>query len=260
MNITEIATKVRKLLAMGNDKASTPEESAAFLAKAQRIIDEHKLDVSSFDYDENQEREDAEPIVDFGYEDPLDNVKYGQYRETWTRRLAAIVSHHNQCRTVYITQFDKSVVIKIIGRPSDVQTVRYMYGFFKRQVEDLSAEACRGHSSAFRGQFCMGVLDTLYGKLNRDRQDMFAEKRKEHAANSMALIRVNTAIVKMEKRALAVEAFVKDSMKNLRNGRAYHAKTYTGGRTAGQKAGEKIRLTGAKAAVGSGVKSLPPGK
>ena len=133
--------------------------------------------MNSFDYDENQAKDDAEPVQDFGWSDPLDRVKYGQYRETWTRRLAAILAHHNQVKTIYMSHVDKSISIKIIGRASDVSLVRYLYGFFKIQVEQLAEPACKGHSSAYRGQFCMGVLDTLWHRLNEEHRRQVMAKR-----------------------------------------------------------------------------------
>ena len=251
MNVNEAIQKAMKLLNKGNNAATSPEESAAFLAKAQQIIDDYKLDISSFNHDQNAKDDDAEPICNYGDEDPLDKVKYGQYRETWTRRLASVIANHNQARIVYTRHEDKSITIKIIGRASDVQIVRYMYGFFKLQVEELSAAGCKGNSSAFRGQFCMGVIDILWTKLNKERNATINAKRSEQSSNPMALVRVNNAVARMEKRNTDVEKFMKENMK-LGKGRSSSFKTNTGGRQQGQLAGEKIRMTAARAAVGAG--------
>lgn len=253
MNIQEAILKVQKLLAKGNDKATSPEEAAAFLAKANQIMDDYKLNVDEVS-NANQEKDDNEPIRNF-YDDPLDHVKYGNYRETWTRTLANVLATHNQTRTFYTTHADRSISIKIIGRGSDVQVVRYLYSFFKRQIEQLADEGCSGNSTAYRGQFCMGVIDTLWRKLLAERKQTIEAKKTEHAQNSMALIRVNQAVVRLEKRSQAVEKFMEENL-NLRKGRGFNPKTETGGRGAGRLAGEKLRMTGAKGAVGAGHKQL----
>lgn len=254
MNYQDAISKAMKLLAKGNDKATSPEEAALFLSKAQEIIDAYKLDVNDFNHDQEQAKDDNEPIKDFGFADPLDDVKYGQYREVWTRRLGFILASHNSCRTVYAKKADKGVMIKIIGRASDVTLVRYLYGFFKRQVEELAKEGCAGHSSAFRGQFCMGVIDTLYNKLEAVRKAQFSEAQ-AGAKNDMALVRVNNAIEKFQKRDNAVAAWMKQNVSTSK-GRGYNPQTETGGRRQGQIAGEKLRMTRAGASLASGAKQI----
>lgn len=170
MNYQEALSKAMKLLNKGNDKGATPEESAIFLAKAQQIIDEYRLNVDDLNFDAEQLREDNEPINNYS-DDPLDIAKYGKYREVWMRRLANIVAVQNQARLVYSTLYDRSVRLQIIGRPSDVTTVRYLYSFFKRQVEELIATECAGNSGPYLGQFSMGVLDTLWRKLHAARKE-----------------------------------------------------------------------------------------
>ncbi len=229
MNYQEAITKAMKLLAKGNNAAATPEESAAFLAKAQEIIDNYKLSVDDMS-DANQKTDDNEPIMDFGMEDPLDNTGYGQYRETWVRRLGWIIASHNQCKTISYRMQDKSITMRIMGRPSDVTAVRYLYNFFKRQIEEIAKPACAGHSGPYRGQFCMGVLDTLNAKLDKDRESMISSKRSEVSGNGLALVRVNNAVARLETRKLEVTKFVEEKLGKLRAGRGFSPKTETGGR------------------------------
>jgi hypothetical protein len=73
------------------ERAGTPDEAALAAAKAQKIIDDYKLDIENLEFDAEQLKEDKEEVKDFGYADPLDDVKYGNYRESWTLRLASIV-------------------------------------------------------------------------------------------------------------------------------------------------------------------------
>lgn len=236
--------------------SSNQHEAALAASRAQEIIDRYKLDISDLDYDTQSTKDDAEPVQDFGYEDPLDHVKYGWYRETWCIRLASVISRSNQCRIVYRRQPDKSRKIRIFGRPSDVSTVRYLYGFFRAQVEALAKTNCAGHSSAYFGQFCTGVIDTLTVKLTASREELFKSKRDEYANNPMALVKVNGAIAKMDKKAADVEAFMDQAVGKMRPGRGGFTRTYTGGREQGQEAGKSLRMTGAKASLGAGRREI----
>lgn len=254
MTYQEAIDKAMKLLRL--TKSPVPAEAALAASKAQEIIDHYKLDVTGLDYDKQEAADDNEPVKDFGYSDPLDNVKYGMYRETWCVRLASYVARHNHTRIVQTYAADgKGRVIKIIGRPSDVNTVRYLYPFFKIQIEEMANRDCVGHSSAYRGQYCAGVIDTLWAKLCASRQQTFTEKRTEMAGNQTALVRVNNAIAKMEKRSEAVDAYIKMNMK-LGKGRGGYSRTETGGRREGQRAGQNIRMTGARGGLGAGRKQI----
>jgi hypothetical protein len=297
------------------ERAGTPDEAAVAAAKAQKIIDDYKLDISNLEFDSEQLKEDKEEVKDFGYADPLDDVKYGNYRESWTLRLASIVAHHNQCAIRYQKKQDKGIRIRAVGRPSDVQALRYLYSFFRRQIEELTAQNCKGNSSTFKGEFCVGCIETLSKKLDEQAEATVTEVKERYAGDEKALVRVNQAVSRLEKRKEDVDDFfnkyiyeayaeqlgisievarllyrcrytqlkallgdekykeVKDAyeayqaeerkrLKGLRLGRGSRgfdgagARTTTGGREAGRKAGESIRMTGAKAGIGAGRKSI----
>jgi len=257
MQYEEALRKVRALLNLADQtRGSTPEEAANAAAKAQAIMDKFGIDTDDADFDLNTAKQDAEEIKDFGYEDPLDNAKYGNYEESWSVRLASVVAQRSACIARYRRMMDKSSSIRIIGRPSDVQMVRYLYAFFKRQIKELQAEHCKGNSSAYKGQFCNGCIDTLVKKLDESRKAAFAEQRADK--NGLALVRVDKAIARIERRELEVKQWFAQHNQVKAGGRGFQgSSTGVSGRIHGQKAGESIRMTGAKGSLGSGMKSLP---
>lgn len=257
MTYQEALDKAMKLLRLS--KSPVPAEAALAASKAQEIIDRYKLDVTGIDYDAQTAKEDSEPVKDFGYGDPLDDMAES-YKVIWGLRLASVVARANQTRIIYLDKRNETRrigrTIKIVGRPSDVSTVRYLYSFFKLQIEQMAKEQCAGNSGAYVNQFCIGVIDTISAKLAAQKQQTFAEKRQEVSANPGALVRVNAAIARMDKKAADVDAFIKANM-TLGRGRT---RTVNGahltGRRAGQIAGQNIQFTGAKAGIGAGRKEL----
>jgi hypothetical protein len=255
MTHQEALLKAAKLLRLS--KSPVPAEAALAMSKAQEIIDRFQLDVESLDFDKRQEEKDAEQVKDFGYEDPLDHVKDRVYQTIWKLKLSNFVARVNSCRICWYAQLNRSRVIKIIGRPSDVTTVRYLYSFFAQQVEELAKANCAGNSNTYIGHFCIGVVDSIREKLNAQRKQTFEDKRNELGANPLALMRVNQAIAKMKKRDQDVEAFVRGNI-HYAKARAHRSSFNAGGaRAHGQQVGRaSIRTTKAGAGIGSGTKSI----
>lgn len=211
MKHDEVISKVRRML---NTNGRTPEEAAQFAAKAQELIDRHRLNVADLEYGANEKEREDEPIKNYGYEDPIDNVKAGGYRETWTQRLASIVGEHNGCRCFWSRNNGRTmrdgITIRIVGKPSDVEATRYLYSFFKRQIEELQKVECKGNSTVYRGEFAAGCIDTLSTRLGESRAATFAAARQENAGNAMALVRVDKAIERLKNPLAEVNQWIDD--------------------------------------------------
>lgn len=233
-------------------KSNNPAEAALAASKAQEIMERFGLDVSSLDYDSNTAKENSEPIMDFS-EDPL--AWTGGRERTWSLRLASTIARHNLCR-VYYAQLRNPIGFKIsiVGRPSDVSTVRYIYSFLKGEVERLSKENTRGDSGDYRKQYCLGVVDTISDKLALQKQSTQESVKAEHANNPLALVRVNNAIERMEKQAQAVEAWMESNLRLGKGRVSTAASTWEGinAREKGRKDGHGVRFTTARGGLGRG--------
>lgn len=197
--------------------------------------------------------------------------------------------------------------MKVIGRPSDVEVTRYLYSFFQRQVDALMAQHCKGQSSTYKGEFCIGCIQTLDDKLVEQEKSTVAEVKVKHAGNEMALVRVDGAVARIERRKQDVadflerpsiefisrriavpfdlakllwnfdfkaaaakfpelfdaakerwDAYLEDCHKSSggrcgsRSFDGAGSKITTGGREAGRKAGQSIRMTSSKGLIGGG--------
>ena len=230
-------------------KSSNQAEAALAAAKAQEIIDKYKLDVTGLDYDKQEDARDKEQIKDFG-NDPLADVDRSITK--WKAVLASAIARQNQCK-IYLSHFgDRQKRVNIIGRPSDVATVRYLFGFLQNEVIRLRDENTVGQSATFKYQYCDGVVDTIQTKLHEQHMETVKAAKAEHASNSLALVRVNTALAKQEQRAAQVEKWVEDNMRLKAGTRSAGPRNWSGGREAGRRDGHNVRFGQAKGSVGRG--------
>ena len=180
--MSAIIDKVRKLLRLA--ESPNANEAAAAAAKAQSLIDEHNLNAALLSLD-GAETEPDEPIENFGRKDaPLDG---GKQNDTWRWRLASTVMYANACRG-----YVNGGSIHIVGRPSDVETVRYLYAYLKAEVAQLTDRDGKGCGRTWRNNYRMGVIDTISRKM-REEREKFKQAAQVAAGTTTALMRVNSA-------------------------------------------------------------------
>lgn len=230
MEYSEALDKAAKLLRLS--KSSNPNEAALALSKAQEIMERFKIDAASLELDKPQGASPDEPIKDFAT-DPLDN-KTG----TWRGRLAVILANQNQCKA-----YQPSGRLCLVGRPSDVQTVRYFYSWLTNEIDKLTAKECAGNGRTYINNFRLGVVETVSMKLKAQREETYKTMRQETEVNGngMALMRLNMSIARIEQRAGEVEKWTKDNMK-LRARSSGRVRFDSGAREHGRQAGQSIRI------------------
>lgn len=231
-------------------KSTNPAEAALAAAKAQEIIDRYNLSVGDLQNGE-EPKENNEPVANT--HEPLHHVC--QVDTHWSTRLAGIIARRNGCRTVFYTQTSGSAVIQIIGRTSDVNAVRYLFGWMEREVRRLTKQECQGCSRKYQVDFRFGVVDTIERKLDEQKRQTIHEVQTESAGNPMALMRIKNSLAKMEHRSNEVDLWMKSNMSGLRDAK-HRKKLDITARVHGMQAGEEIKLNSAKAALGSASERL----
>lgn len=232
--------KAVKLLRLA--QSSNPHEAALAASRAQELMDRHKLTGLSADLDPDAAA-NAEPIADF----KADLMEGGSHvLDTWKCRLAMTVARQNECKVYGHVSLDargrKVKGFAIIGRASDAQTVRYLYAWLAREVDRLTDQLCAGYGRVYRNNFRIGCAETVCARLEAARQETVAAVKTEaQAAGSLALVRVERALVRRERQLAAVEAWAKSHLK-LRSGgrRSYTADPSA--REAGRQAGHRVAM------------------
>ncbi len=242
MNPESIVAKVQKLLRLS--QSSNANEASLAAAKAQELIDRHQLDATllALDQAEPMTGLDDEPIVDFAKAGaPLDAQKR---LDRWRGALASVVARQNGCR-IYFSGGD----IALVGRPSDAETVRYLYGYLSREVERLATEHGKGMGRSWRNNFRLGVVDAISDKLYQERRRFEHDVRTEaRAESSTALMRVDRALATIDQRGQDVAAWVKSNLKLYSHGSSATSYNHTA-REAGRKAGKQLAVNRARAGL-----------
>lgn len=240
--MTTIIDKVRKLLRLA--ESPNANEAAAAAAKAQQMIDEYKLSAALLALDSGVAEPD-EDIEDFGAKGaPLDSQPLAH---RWRSQLAGTIARANACR-IYLSGGS----IALVGRPSDAETVRYLFAYLTREVERLCERDGKGCGRTWRNNYRLGVVDTLMNKLHAQRQQFAAEQRKlaADATNTQALVRVNQALALVEKRSADTADWIKKNLK-LYAGSGSSGRYDGSARQAGRKAGQSININRSKGALAS---------
>jgi hypothetical protein len=238
MSHDEALEKVRKLLRL----AESPNVHEAVLAagRAQEIMERFKIESLSVESKDSQLPE--EPIRDFDI-DPLD-ANYA----TWKSRLAVALARENQCK-VYSGQhaYGKRNV-SLIGRATDVSTVRYLYAYLIREINRLSDRDCAGCGRTYYNNFRLGAVQEISDRLQQQRKATREKMRVEaslNADNSRALIVLDSALAKLDKRRDDVELWTKTHL-SLRCGSGSRITFNGSARDAGRRAGREINLNRGK--------------
>ena len=249
MTVENIVSKVQKLLRLSTAN-SNAEEAASAAAKAQELIDQHNLSAAmlAIDNAEPVNGVDDEPITDFLKAGaPLDAQKQ---QSRWRLTLASVVARMNGCR-IYINGGS----IALVGRPTDADTVRYLYGYLSRETERLASTQV-GMGRTWRNNFRLGVVDAITTKLYEQHRtfehDVRARARTE---GGTALMRIDRALAKIDARGESVQAWIESNMK-LRSGGSSSSRYNPSARQAGRAAGQSINIGGANGSITSGAKGL----
>lgn len=240
-----VLDKVRKLLRLS--QSSNANEAALAAAKAQELIDRHNLDTAMLALDNAEPTKglDDEPIVNFK-DAPLDTPKQ---LDRWRGALAMVIGGANACKI-----WANGPTLMIVGRPSDAETVRYLYGWLSREVERLATEQGMGMGRTWRNNFRLGVVDTISAKIRQQREDFEQSARAAAATDSTALVRVNQGLARVVERSVSVSKWVKSNMHLVSRGGG-RSNYDRAARDAGREAGKSISL-GAKRGLASGARKL----
>lgn len=237
MNYDQAIEKATKLLRLAT--SSNPHEAALAASRAQEIIDRFNIEAASLSLDGKQSVPD-EPVKNFD-NDPLE----GSFA-TWKWRFLATLAKLNAVK-VY-----KQNGFCLLGRPSDVQTVRYFYAWLCREIDQLAAKECKGNGRVYSNNWRIGCAETIADRLKGQQKATRQAVIEEIEAGSlplefkkMALVRVNAALAKVDEKLADVEAYAKRHL-NLRSSSSHRILPDGAAREAGRKAGFSIRMQAAK--------------
>jgi len=203
--------RVQKLLRLST--SSNVHEAAAAAARAQALIEEHRL--------EGLLESAEDEAVDDGRGAPLETSRR---LRRWKTVLAAGLAHNNGCMA-YTARVAKETRLLIIGRPRDRQAIATLWPWLVKRIEWCCATHGAGKGRSWQNAFKIGAAEVVVKRLAEANQTTRA------ALGTTALARVEPALKRREE---AVQAFVQDNMRMKRGRRLrVDAEGYTQGRARG---------------------------
>jgi hypothetical protein len=234
-----IIDKVQKLRRLAT--SSNVNEAAAAAAAADRLIQEHGLVEAQLAAEGKGDSEQPN-------EDPDALVRWGRRAPAWQLRLAVGLIRHYNCacyrEQTYRQSSGHGQQLKIIGRPSDIASVRYMYAWLVVEIDRL-AHKHKGNGRSFISSFRQGAV---HGVLSAMREE---KERARQQATSAALAIYDNRKGEAEER---LKALVPD----LRKGRHQRDPSDLQAWAEGRRAGANIHR-GEKLAGESGTRALKAG-
>jgi hypothetical protein len=234
----EILKKIQAL--MGMAKSGTENEAAMAMALVQKLMQKHSITEQMLA--SGSETLTAEEIK--SWEDPL--YTGGKNRSQWRGALAYVICKYHNCEG-----WTSGGNINIIGRASDVQTVRYLFNYCETYIS-LFSQQYAGNGKGWLNQYKLGVVKAISDKLEQARKEARAELIKEYGDSA------KNAIIKVDENALAVKRFYdKFSVsRNLKQSTFGAQSSDENARNVGYKDGQAIQM-GSGNKIGSGTKGLP---
>ena len=255
MNRDEAIQKAMKLLRLAT--SDNPHEAALAAQRAQEILDRFEITQAMLE-DPLGNQESEEEIVNFAEKRaPLD--EFGAQVETWKSYLSTVVAEANACCIFTTKRLDRLWMgprsfFHIVGRPSDVEKVRYLYGYLVHETDRLCQRQGKGCGRTWRNQFRLGVVDTIEQRFAKGHQDLMVQMRKEVQGqsqnNPLALVRLEKAIARVEKKLVDTQAWMAEHLR-LRSAQGHQIRLDPSARTQGRIAGSEINLTQARGAITS---------
>jgi hypothetical protein len=172
--------KIRKLRALS--RSTNVNEAAAAAAAAERLVQEHRISEAELDVSDGDEAPTREQLDELGAQIP-----------SWKSMLSVALAKHHGCAVFNQRRAgDRMWRSQIIGQPSDVATVRYLYVWIVVEIERLcDASSARGRTE--RNSFRLGAVLGLKAAISA-------------AVREVRAVASSTALVKLDARLAAAEA------------------------------------------------------
>lgn len=237
---TEIADKIRKLLALA-DGAGTEAEAANAAARAAALMARYQI-----------EQADVDTLVRDA-EDPMTRVNTETTGRLagWRKSLAGGIAAGCGCSVIIMRSHRAGEsYLSFFGRTSDVQAAVYMFGALSTEIERLAKRNASGRGAAYVNAYKLGAATTIAGRLRAQRAETIEQARLAGVSSA--------ALVKVTDSCAIARTFAEKTIGKI--GTAAPSRCSSGsGFQAGERDGRNVKLGGG-AALGKGQRAIGSGR
>ncbi|KKN46322.1 hypothetical protein LCGC14_0674390 [marine sediment metagenome] len=187
-NFENILSKIRKLLKLA-EGTDNKEESASAAAMAAQIMERHNI--MEADLPTGDER--VKPVME--EVGGLNKQMVG-----WKGRLGCILADAFGCAARWrsVERYGiRYIRISMAGRPDDVKVCGLAWDFCEKEIDRLSAKACKGCGRTFGNNYRLGCVDAIKQSIREEKAALHEELRDQ--VSSSALVVVENRIVEAKK-------------------------------------------------------------
>lgn len=227
MTREDVIKRIQKLLRLG--ESPSEHEAAAAIAKAQALMETHRIEEAMLDTESDEANEEVRE-----WEEPIN-----AQRCYWRGSLAVVLCKANGC-FVWRKHGTGDV---IVGKASNVQTVRYLFGYCVREIDRLARAKGKGNGRTWTNNYRIGCVQGISAAIEVERTRVREEIRRTYAEtqkvpNHRALVKVENAIEKVDAEATGAETFARSKRKLGKQTSRFY--THHGARAIGRRDGQSI--------------------
>lgn len=169
----KVLNRVKKMLALGNDKAATEGERETALLMAYNLLAKYNLSISDMPAEQvNEVRERQDAVIS---------------ADKWARSLAHAVAKLFFCRYFYSkTSTSGKDKHSFIGRQSNVITACYMTEYLIKSVKREASARYKSSTSPQGRSFCVGTVDSIRKRVD----EMLVQDSEAGSGNALVLVDV----------------------------------------------------------------------
>lgn len=230
----DIVAKIQKMLEIATNPSTNVNEAAVAAARAQELMFKHKLSLAEI------ELESGEAPVEKVGRDFVDSE--GSRHFEWRSTLLSGLAYGFYCRTILSyfknAEGERQARTILVGKPSDTQTLKYLFSYCCNEINRLCAEQGAGRGARYANSFRIGAAHAIWNAM-RDKR-----KAQEQAEGVQ-----ETALVIIKRNDQENDAYVKANFKTYHE--SYRGPSHGEGYRDGTKAGATINLNGGGKSLGA---------
>lgn len=201
--MSNIIDQILKLRNLGKGSANENEAMAAMRA-ADKLINKHRITESMLDEADPSKKQTAK-------QDEF--VLYESGRITkWKSDLAVILSKHYDCAIFNDASRATGRLVsryRLVGVPSDMEIVRYMFSWLVNEINTLGGIVARGQGKIYAASYAEGVVRGINLQLDLAKEDQVIEA--EHTGQTSALVKLDERAEEAEKTLRIIHPMLKRS-------------------------------------------------
>jgi len=224
-DLSPVLDKVRKLLQLAT--SDNANEAAAAMAKAQSLIEQHRLSVAELEVSGSgvQETERSDFVL----------VLNGTRLPIWQMRLIITLVKANGCDTwAHRTTNETGKIVteqRVIGRESDVAAVKYLFSYSVSELGRLARLCCKGLGRSYHNAWYQGAVTGIKDQIAVAREIT----RQESGVSTQAIVLV-------DKRSTDAEEALKRLVPGLKNTKVRSGRLIKDAYDRGREAGRNLPL------------------